>query len=101
MRPLERRAWRAGAWLMLLVGGVAAQSSGGAYVLARHSIDGGGGRAVGGAFTLEGSAGQPDAGPVPAGAMAGGPYALAGGFWPEAGASAANVDVFADGFEGG
>jgi hypothetical protein len=41
-----------------------------------HTIDGGGGRSAAGALVLSGTAGQPDAG-----AMSGGSYALAGGFW--------------------
>jgi hypothetical protein len=44
------------------------------------TVDGGGGTMVGsgpaGAYTLNGTAGQPDAG-----VMAGGDYVLAGGFW--------------------
>ena len=40
------------------------------------SVDGGGGTSSGGAYTLHGSAGQPDAG-----RMQGGSFSLAGGFW--------------------
>jgi hypothetical protein len=40
------------------------------------TADGGGGRSSGGAYTLQGTAGQPDAGRA-----SGGDYALIGGFW--------------------
>jgi len=40
------------------------------------TIDGGGGSSTGGAYSLSGTIGQPDAG-----TMTGGNYALAGGFW--------------------
>ncbi len=68
--------------------------SGGVFVVADQTIAGGGGRASGGAFVLDGTIGQPDA----AGSMTGGPFALAGGFWP--GLAVPSPDgVFADGFE--
>ncbi len=41
-----------------------------------YTVDGGGGTSSGGGFTLTGTIGQPDAG-----AMAGGTFTLAGGFW--------------------
>jgi len=48
------------------------------YGLSWYTIEGGGhASASGGAYTLAGTAGQPDAGP----AMTGGPYRLVGGFW--------------------
>lgn len=47
----------------------------------RSTIDAGGGTSSGGAFLLNGSIGQSDAGSV----MSGGPFTLAGGFWPGAG----------------
>jgi hypothetical protein len=40
------------------------------------TVDGGGGAAEGGLYTLTGTAGQPDAG-----VLSGGPYILGGGFW--------------------
>lgn len=55
-----------------------------------YTIDGGGGTSTGGAFTLNGTIGQPDAGTLSAGA-----FTLAGGFWsvPEGGpACPADVD---------
>ena len=51
--------------------------SGGPYDLTWSTIDGGGGMfSAGGSFTLGGTIGQPDAGP-----LAGGSYTLLGGFW--------------------
>lgn len=40
------------------------------------TIDGGGGKSAGGAYSVSGTIGQPDAG-----LMSGGTYTLAGGFW--------------------
>lgn len=42
-----------------------------------HTIDGGGGTSSGGSFSLSGTIGQHDAGPV----MSDGAFALTGGFW--------------------
>lgn len=65
------------------------------YALLSHTLDGGGGRASGGGFVVQGSIAQPDADPLhPA---SGGAYSVLGGFWggvlerPEA--------LFEDGFE--
>jgi hypothetical protein len=55
------------------------------YKLSWWTVDGGGGSASGGPYTLAGAVGQPDAGPV----FTGGDYALAGGFWYGAGPAAA------------
>ena len=46
------------------------------YSVDWFTIDGGGGTSTGGAYSVSGTIGQPDAGQ-----MSGGPYALAGGFW--------------------
>jgi len=75
----------------LLVGVVLAQTGGtGAstmlstgYDLIWWTVDGGGGRVSGGGYTLQGGAGQPDAG-VP---LTGGGYSLTGGFWTGGGAA--------------
>ncbi|MDQ7013527.1 MAG: dockerin type I repeat-containing protein [Planctomycetota bacterium] len=48
------------------------------FSIPRHTIDGGGGEASGGPFSLAGTIGQHDAG----GPMAGGNFSLSGGFWP-------------------
>jgi len=54
----------------------------GGFNLPWSTVDGGGGASSGGAFTLIGSIGQPDAGAP----MSGGAFALTGGFWPGGGA---------------
>jgi hypothetical protein len=46
------------------------------YSIDWHTIDGGSGTSTGGAFSVSGTIGQPDAS-----AMSGGNYSLAGGFW--------------------
>lgn len=46
------------------------------FDLTWHTVDGGGGTSVGGAFEISGTIGQPDAG-----TMSGGDFTLAGGFW--------------------
>lgn len=46
------------------------------YSIDWFTIDGGGGTSAGGAYSLSGTIGQPDAG-----AMTGGNYSLTGGFW--------------------
>jgi hypothetical protein len=55
--------------------------SGGSFEITSYTIDGGGiVNATGGVFTLSGTIGQPDAGPV----QSGGTFELASGFWPTA-----------------
>jgi len=62
---------------LLLPASFTRAQSGGGYDLTWSSIDGGGVMwSTGGAYTLGGTAGQPDAG-----WMTGADYALAGGFW--------------------
>lgn len=46
------------------------------YAIDWWTIDGGGGTSAGGAYSVTGTIGQPDAG-----TMSGGPYTLVGGFW--------------------
>lgn len=67
-----RVAWLGGLVVAML--GLQAQT----YSIDWYTIDGGGGRSVGGGYVLEGTIGQPDAGPV----LTGGGYELRGGFWP-------------------
>jgi hypothetical protein len=57
--------------------GVVAQSSGTGYTLDWWTVDGGGGRAGVSPYTLDGTVGQPDAGPT----LGGDGYELVGGFW--------------------
>jgi len=52
------------------------------YSIGWCTIDGGGGTSTGGAFTLSGTIGQPDASVTP---MTGGAFTLTGGFWAGAG----------------
>jgi hypothetical protein len=61
--------------LLLTTATVVAQT-GGSYDVTWSTIDGGGGSASGGMFTLDGTIGQFDAG-----VMSGGSYILSGGFW--------------------
>jgi hypothetical protein len=57
--------------------GPAVAQSGGPYDLTWSTVDGGGEMySAGGAYTLGGTVGQPDAG-----VLEGGAYTLAGGFW--------------------
>jgi len=54
------------------------------YDLSWHTVDGGGYTfSTGGSYSLGGTIGQHDAGPVPTG-MSGGTFTLVGGFWPAA-----------------
>jgi len=63
--------------LLALAGGVLAQVDAPlAFDISWFSIDGGGGASAGGAYALNGSIGQADAGN-----MSGGVYTLQGGFW--------------------
>jgi hypothetical protein len=59
---------------LVLLGGPNLQAQ---YSIDWHTIDGGGGTSSGGAFSLSGTVGQPDAGPV----MANGSFSITGGFW--------------------
>jgi hypothetical protein len=85
--------------LLLLFAGAhgAAAQSGGTYNLRWHTIDGGGGRCSGGAFTLHGTIGQPESGvvmrsdlptltaaldPADTAPMGETTFAVHGGFWP-------------------
>lgn len=73
--------------LLFLAGSVLAQSSAG-YDLSWWTVDGGGGTASGGSYTLVGTIGQPDAG-----VLTGGNYTLGGGFWG-GGVAAAGYKVY-------
>ncbi len=63
--------------LLLFAGGAALAQSGGPYNLEWNTVDGGGGSMSGGAYVLNGTIGQADAGAP----MTGGNYVLQGGFW--------------------
>jgi hypothetical protein len=63
--------------------------TGGPYDLSWNTIDGGGATfSTGGTYSLGGTIGQPDAG-----AMLGGSFTLAGGFWPAASVPAIGVNI--------
>lgn len=72
----------------LLLAGVVQARSGDSYDLSWWTVDGGGGIASGGPYTLGGTIGQPDAG-----TLTGGAYTLGGGFWG-AGAVAVGYKVY-------
>jgi hypothetical protein len=70
-----------------------AAASGAAYAIDHHTIDNGGGTAIGGMFSIRGTIGQPDADPLQP--STGGTFELTGGFW-----FVTSIDaLFADGFE--
>lgn len=58
----------------LVAGGALLQAQ--TYSIDWHTMDGGGGTSTGGVYSVSGTIGQPDAGP-----MSGGNYTLQGGFW--------------------
>lgn len=63
--------------LAVLAPALALAQSGGSYDLTWNTVDGGGHTfSEGGGYSLGGAVGQPDAG-----ALSGGGYTLAGGFW--------------------
>jgi hypothetical protein len=84
-----RYLWQAvAAALLLAAAAQAAGQSGGPYDLSWWTLDGGGSTySTGGAYSLGGTAGQPDAG-----LQTGGRYALSGGFWGSS--TAAMHEVF-------
>ncbi|MFK7885001.1 MAG: GC-type dockerin domain-anchored protein [Phycisphaerales bacterium] len=66
---------------LAMAGSSAMAQSGGPYEITAWTIDGGGVvNATGGVYSLSGTVGQPDAGPI----QTGGTFELAGGFWPAA-----------------
>jgi len=86
----KRLFWFVGS---LAAASVLAQSSGGDFDIVKHTNDNGGGQSSGGAFSLTGTIGQPDANQQSA---MGGEYSLAGGFW---GNAIINEVIFKDSFE--
>ena len=72
----------------------------GQFEISWHTVDGGGiMSSVGGAFSLSGTIGQPDAQVPPV--MAGGPFELRGGFWVVATVCYCPGDLNGDGFRNG
>jgi hypothetical protein len=82
------------AWAMLPALALA-QSSSASYQLPRQSIDAGAGRSGSTSYTLEGSIGQPDAGP----SMSSASFRLNGGFQLAAPDAPLPDPLFANGFE--
>jgi len=80
---------RLAVWIMLLML-FAGSGANGQYKLSWYTIDGGGGRSIGGDFTLTGTIGQPDAA-----YSRGGNYELLGGFWPGGPLCFVNFEHFA------
>ncbi len=74
---------------LFLVGGVALAQIGESYDLTWWTLDGGGDTVSGGAYSLTGSAGQPEPGP----ASSGGDYTLFSGFWPGGGEAPSCTEV--------
>jgi hypothetical protein len=78
------------ACLLLLATVPVLAQSGGGYDLSWSTVDGGGGTfSTGGAYSLGGTSGQPDAG-----LLAGEGYTLAGGFWPGGAVAAPEYPVY-------
>ena len=62
--------------ILSLLAGIAACVASDQYSIDSFKIAGGGGASTGGAYSVSGTIGQPDAG-----MMSGGPFTLTGGFW--------------------
>lgn len=62
---------------LLAMTSIVLAQSGGDYALSWWTVDNGGGASNGGAYTLSGAIGQPDAGAL----MSGGQFSAQGGFW--------------------
>jgi len=95
--PVARRRWPAALALALLAAApllVLAQSASSSFQIPRQSIDGGAALASSASFTLSGSIGQPEAGPM----MTSAGYALRGGFHVATSAEASDT-LFSNGFE--
>jgi hypothetical protein len=77
----------AAALVIGLMASTATAAPAGGYEVAWYTMGSGGGTSTGGAYALDGTIGQPDAG-----SQSGGAYTLAGGFW--SGLAEAIVNVF-------
>jgi hypothetical protein len=86
----------AGSIALAVVAGVAvAQSGSASFSLPRQSIDGGAQRAASATYGLDGTIGQPDAGP----AMSGATFSVRGGFHRATAGGPQPDPIFANGFE--
>ena len=87
--------------VLLALAGVAAvgvalgQASSPTYSVPRQSVDGGAQRASSASYRLDGTIGQPDAGP----AMSGATFSVRGGFHRAVAGGPQADPIFADGFE--
>jgi len=63
--------------ILLLWGLTVSSAQAQSYSIDWFTVDGGGGTSAGGAYSVRGTVGQPDAGPV----LSGGSFAVTGGFW--------------------
>jgi hypothetical protein len=88
-------AFAGGVLLVLAFGAALAQSSSATYSVPRQSIDGGAQRASSATYGLNGTIGQPDAGP----AMSGATFSVRGGFHRAAVGGPQPDSIFASGFE--
>ena len=79
--------------LLVILGLAVSPASAQQYAVPWYTIDGGGGTFSGGPFSLSGTVGQHDAGPV----MRGGPFTLSGGFWGGVVPSPCGADFNGDG----
>jgi hypothetical protein len=85
----------AGGLLVAMATAVVAQSSSATYNVPRQSIDGGAQRAASATYGLNGTIGQPDAGP----AMSGATFSVRGGFHRATAGGPQPDPIFANGFE--
>ena len=74
--------------LLALTAGVALAQGG--FGIPWHTVESGGGGSAGGPYTVQGTAGQAEAGAL----LSGGSYTLAGGFWGAAGAGPERQPLF-------
>lgn len=83
-------------WLLICTLAAAGTAmAGGRFSVDSHTVDGGGSHSQGSRFSVEGTIGQPDAGPAHDGAR----FSVTGGFWqPQATPPVSNV-IFSNGFE--
>jgi len=75
--------------LVLIVSAAALAATEAGYDLTWWTVDGGGGNASGGGYSLSGAIGQPDSG-----VMSGGSYELSGGFWNQTVSGALSTIVY-------
>ncbi len=81
--------------LAVVVGAALAQSSSATFNVPRQSIDGGAQRASSASYSVNGTVGQPDAGP----AMSSATFTVRGGFHVAAASAPLADPIFANGFE--